>query len=395
MRTLIDRYLDGLRLQHRYAAHSLLAIERDLQALIRLLGPQVLHAGQSDGELQGIESAVQSPLADSSAAEPLEAGEGQSAAGVAVQMSADHIRSALARARVAGASPATLARMASSWRGFSRWLIAGGFLVRDPMQGIRTPKKPRRLPKALSPDEALALLAGPQSCTDVSNAPHASMQAPSGGAGHIADAPAVAMAPTDSMPADAATASIVNRSLVLAELLYGSGLRISEALGLDRSEADWRARSRVRAGLLGGWINWSAGEIYVTGKGAKPRVVPLTAFAAERLRCLLSEPVDWSMAGTERPVFVNARGRRLSVRSAQQGLAAWAGSSAVGRHVHPHMLRHSFASHVLQSSGDMRAVQELMGHASIASTQVYTALDFQHLSAVYDKAHPRARRRTS
>lgn len=321
-----ERYAQWLRQQQRHADNTRLASQRDIAALQRLL------------------SGATSPGADTP--------EPQWSA-----LGADDVRAALSRARVSGASAATLARMASSWRGFFRYLSEQGVVQQDLLQGVRTPRKPRRLPKALSPDEAQQLLE------------------------NAAESEASADSDPDGL----------HMAQVLAELLYGSGLRISEALGLDRSEADWRARSRASA-CLGGWIDWSANELHILGKGNKPRILPLTSQARTRLQSWLQHPVVWPAGVQERPVFVSARGRRLPVRSAQRLLAALAGQSGLDRAVHPHMLRHSFASHVLQSSGDLRAVQELMGHASIASTQVYTALDFQHLSAVYDKAHPRARK---
>jgi len=323
-------YLDWLVQQHRYSDNTFKAVGRDLQWLCAALG-----AGD------GVEP-------DWSA------------------VSADAVRTALSRARAQGLAAATLARLASSCRGFFRYLGEQGIVAADLMQGIRTPRKPKRLPKALSPDEAAQLLSA-DSSADI--------------------APSSSTSQTDHQ-------GNLRQALVLAELLYGSGLRVSEALGLDRSEQAWRSRSRGLR-LMGGWLDMASGELHIVGKGAKPRVVPLGEMALKALKDWIEHPVDWPAGESERPVFINQRGRRLAVRSAQRLMVLLASQSGLQRHLHPHMLRHSFASHVLQSSGDLRAVQELMGHASIASTQVYTSLDFQHLSAVYDKAHPRAKAKRS
>ncbi len=351
-------YLNWLQQQHRYSDNTLKAVQRDLQWLERALTTQ--HPVTAGKSRDHHETSVMHS--------------GTDVAPDWKSMTADHIRMTLSRARASGLSPASLARLASSFRGFFRYLEEAGVLTTDVMQGVRTPRKARRLPKALSPDEALQILQ-----LDVESADSAS---------HAADASEVPDVDSPSSVSDLAQAR------VLAELLYGSGLRISEALGLDRSEHAWQQRSKgVR--LMGGWLDEAAGELHVMGKGAKPRVVPLGSQALQALKAFMAQPFDCVSGSEERPVFVNRRGLRLSVRSAQRLLALLAQQSGLDRHVHPHMLRHSFASHVLQSSGDLRAVQELMGHASIASTQVYTSLDFQHLSAVYDKAHPRARSKPS
>ncbi|MGQ9725053.1 MAG: tyrosine-type recombinase/integrase, partial [Tepidimonas sp.] len=175
------------------------------------------------------------------------------------------------------------------------------------------------------------------------------------------------------------------RDRAMVELLYGSGLRLGELLGLDVHPGP-NAR---------GWIDAEAGEAHVLGKGGKRRIVPVGGPALAAL-------ADWRQAravlvrrADEPALFIGARGQRLTPQVARRRLAAWATAAGLAVHVHPHMLRHSFASHVLQSSGDLRGVQELLGHASIASTQVYTRLDFQHLSRVYEATHPRARRAAS
>jgi integrase/recombinase XerC len=224
--------------------------------------------------------------------------------------------------------------MLSAWRAFYRFTIDRDPVLKDnPCAGLRAPKSPRRLPSALSPDEAVQLVAiegdGPLSLRD----------------------------------------------RALFELAYSSGLRVSELAGLDIAALDL-----------------AAGEVRVWGKGAKERVVPVGAPAREALRKWLSRRSTLS-PGDQLAVFLSRTGRRLTSRAIQQRLATWAIKRGLARHVHPHMLRHSFASHVLQSSGDLRAVQELLGHASIASTQIYTHLDFQALAKTYDRAHPRAKKK--
>lgn len=232
-----------------------------------------------------------------------------------------------------GLSPRSLARLLSAWRGFYDWLARHGEIPANPCKGIRAPRAARTLPEALSPDDASRLVA----------------------------------------LEDESDAGIRDRALF--ELAYSCGLRVSELTGLDAQAVDR-----------------SAGEVRVTGKGSKTRVVPVGAPALEALDRWL--PVRARLAAPgEAALFVGRSGRRLSPREVQRRIKRRAAAAGLPVDVHPHMLRHSFASHVLQSSGDLRAVQEMLGHASIASTQVYTHLDFQHLAKVYDAAHPRARRK--
>jgi integrase/recombinase XerC len=230
----------------------------------------------------------------------------------------------------------SLARQLSAWRGFFKWLGRGDALRANPCDGVRSPKSPKRLPNALSVDEAARLLA-----------------------------PA-----TDDAPVLAA------RDTAMFELFYSSGLRLAELVALDVEALD--------AAL-------NEGEIRVLGKRNKARLVPVGSKAREALAAWLPLRATLAAEG-EAALFVGQRGRRLGQRMIQLRLARQAVAQGLPRHVHPHMLRHSFASHVLQSSGDLRAVQEMLGHSSIASTQVYTHLDFQHLAKVYDSAHPRAKR---
>jgi integrase/recombinase XerC len=240
----------------------------------------------------------------------------------------------LGRLHAQGLSGRSLARMLSAWRAFFRFLRERDATVRDdPCAGLRAPKSPRRLPSALSPEEAERLV------TIVGDEP------------------------------------LAVRDRALFELAYSSGLRLAELASLDAARLDV-----------------DSGEVRVLGKGSKERVVPVGTAARDAINAWLAVR-DALAAPAEAALFVGQRGTRLTPRAVQKRLAEWAVRQGLDRHVHPHMLRHSFASHVLQSSGDLRAVQEMLGHASIASTQVYTHLDFQALAKVYDAAHPRAKRK--
>lgn len=257
------------------------------------------------------------------------------------------VRRFAARLHGRGLAPASLARLLSAWRSFYRWLGQRQEVTVNPVAGVRAPRRARRLPKALPVDQAVRLVS----------------QAPEDGA-------------------------LALRDKAMVELLYSSGLRLAELVSLD-----WRA-----FGAEGGqaasvsWIDLPQREVVVTGKGGKQRQVPLGAAAARALQAWLA--VRGTLARLEpRALFVSARGTRLAPRSVQQRLEQLARRLGLGVHVHPHVLRHSMASHVLQSSGDLRAVQELLGHANISTTQIYTQLDWQHLAKVYDAAHPRARRK--
>jgi integrase/recombinase XerC len=236
----------------------------------------------------------------------------------------------------------SIARKLSSWRGFFNWLARHLALTANPVDGVRAPRRPKTLPKALSVDDAVHLVAA---------APR----------GH-------------PEPAD-----LCNRAMF--ELLYSSGLRVSELAALDLAY--------VSAPASLGWIDVAGREVIVTGKGNKMRKVPVGSHALDALAAWLALRPPARDGGAA--LFLSARGARMSVRVIQLRLKQHAKRVGTAVNVHPHVLRHSFASHVLQSSGDLRAVQDMLGHASITSTQVYTALDFQHLSAVYDKAHPRAK----
>jgi len=231
-----------------------------------------------------------------------------------------------------GLSPKTLARVLSGWRGYYAFLVREGLIHANPVDGVRAPKAAKRLPQTLSPDQAIQLV----SFSD---------ETPDG-----------------------------IRDRAVFELLYSSGLRISEVTDLD----------------LGG-VDLDEAEVRVTGKGSKTRIVPVGKQAIDAIRRWLG--IRGELHTQDDALFVTNRGKRISPRLMQSRIKQWAARQGLTVDPHPHMLRHSFASHVLQSSGDLRAVQEMLGHASIASTQVYTHLDFQHLAKVYDTAHPRAKRK--
>ncbi|MCB2022221.1 MAG: tyrosine recombinase XerC [Burkholderiaceae bacterium] len=253
-----------------------------------------------------------------------------------------HVRRWAAQLHGAGLSPRSVALHLSAWRGLYRWLGRDAVVAANPVEGVRAPKAAKPLPKALAVDQSVAL------------AEHR-------GAGD---------------PALAA------RDACIVELLYGSGLRIAELVGLDI-----RASAEAR-----GWIDLPGGEAHVLGKGSKRRSVPVGSAARAALAAWL--PLRATLAKPDQPALIVGRnGTRLTASQIRSRLKTRAIEAGISSHVHPHMLRHSFASHLLQSSGDLRAVQELLGHANISTTQVYTKLDFQHLAKVYDAAHPRAKRR--
>jgi integrase/recombinase XerC len=258
-------------------------------------------------------------------------------------LDSQQVRHFVARLHAAGLSGRTLALMLSAWRGFYGWLARQHGYPANPALGVRPPKSPRRLPKALSVEQV----------------------------GQLLEAQPARRSGSSRCSAEEA------RDRAMFELLYSSGLRLAELVALDAEE---------------GRLDLKEGEVTVTGKGRKTRTVPVGARAREALRDWLQSRAQIASAG-ERALFVGARGARIAPGAVQARLRAWAKRQGLGVSVHPHMLRHSFASHMLQSSQDLRAVQEMLGHASIATTQVYTHLDFQALAKVYDAAHPRARKR--
>lgn len=290
----VDDFLSHLARERRLSPHTVAGYARDVQSLLALAGTTAL-----------------------------------------ADLQVHHARRMLAQAHARGLAGKSLARMLSAWRGFFRYLVRERLVRSNPFVGLRAPKSPKTLPKALSPDEAAQLLRAP--------------------------------AEEDAMAV---------RDRAMFELTYSSGLRLAELTGLTLDNLDLEEQT-----------------VRVTGKGNKTRVVPVGRLAILALEAwLVRRP---AVADAEqRAVFVNGSGHAVSPRTVQHRLKRWAIKQGLSRPVHPHMLRHSFASHVLQSSGDLRAVQEMLGHASISTTQVYTHLDFQHLAKVYDAAHPRAKRKS-
>jgi integrase/recombinase XerC len=263
-----------------------------------------------------------------------------------------HVRRWMAQLHSAGREPRGIALVLSCWRSFYRWLGHEGLIGFNPVQDVHAPKAGRPLPKALGVDDAVRL---------------AELYDPE---------------------ADPWTEA---RDSAIVEVLYGCGLRVSELTGLDAQPSN-TAR---------GWIDLDAAEANVLGKGSKRRIVPLGSKAAEAVRdwlavrgeCAAITVAQVRDAQAAAALFISAKGVRMTSHAVWKLLRERSLKAGLAAPVHPHMLRHSFASHVLQSSSDLRAVQELLGHASIATTQIYTRLDFQHLAKVYDQAHPRAKSR--
>ncbi len=249
------------------------------------------------------------------------------------QLQIHHIRRFVAQLHASGLGSRSLARMLSAWRGFFQYLGRQHAFPLNPCAGLHAPKAAKTLPQALSPEQAAHLMEVEE------------------------DGPLAA------------------RDRAMLELLYSSGLRLAELVGANLEDMDF-----------------ASGEIRVTGKGSKTRIVPLGRLAIEAIQGWLDSRAQLVAAG-ERAVFVSKNGTRISPRAVQLRLKQWGVKLGINASVHPHMLRHSFATHVLQSSGDLRAVQEMLGHANISTTQVYTHLDFQHLAKVYDAAHPRAKKK--
>lgn len=243
-----------------------------------------------------------------------------------------HIRQLIAKLHGRGLGGKSIARMLSSWRGFFDYLVKQHSFSSNPCIGMRTPKSAKSLPQALSADQAVQLV-------------------------NVKEDDLLSL-----------------RDHAMLELFYSSGLRLAELVGLDFNTLDL-----------------TNGTISVTGKGNKTRIVPVGSYAVHAIQTWLSARV--SIAKPEQPaLFITKQGNRITPRAVQYRLKEWAVKQGINSDVHPHMLRHSFATHVLQSSGDLRAVQEMLGHANISTTQVYTHLDFQYLAKVYDQAHPRAKK---
>ena len=244
------------------------------------------------------------------------------------------IRRYIATLHSKGLGGKSIARMLSSWRGFFTFLVNRKGFTANPVLGLRAPKSAKSLPQALSIEQAVKLV-------DIS---------------------------------DDAILSV--RDHAILELFYSSGLRLSELINLNTDAMDF-----------------AEGTVVVTGKGNKTRIVPMGAQAIAAIKKWLTYRHSITINQSDgKAVFIGLQGRRISARNIQYRLKQWSIKQSINSSVHPHMLRHSFASHVLQSSGDLRAVQEMLGHANISTTQVYTHLDFQHLSKTYDAAHPRAKK---
>jgi integrase/recombinase XerC len=258
-----------------------------------------------------------------------------------------HIRSWVAQLRAHGLASRSLAIALAAWRGLFDWWGRQSLVPINPVQGVRAPKAAKPLPKALSVEQAVALAADDTVRGSTANA-----------------------------------AALAARDHAIAELLYGSGLRVGELTALDL----------VAGPAAVGWVDVQDATAHVLGKGSKRRSVPVGTAALAALQDWLAQRPTLANVG-EPALFVSQRGTRLTANQLRLRLQAQAAQAGLPTRVHPHMLRHSYASHLLQSSGDLRAVQELLGHASISTTQVYTKLDYQHLAKVYDAAHPRAKRR--
>lgn len=254
-----------------------------------------------------------------------------------------HIRRWVAQMHGGGRSGRGIALILSGWRGFYAWLGREGLVKSNPVMDVRAPKAPKPLPKALSVDDAVQFA---------------------------------------EFSAEEADPWMEARDAAIVELLYGCGLRVGELVGLDA----------LPSATARGWVDLQAGEAHVLGKGSKRRTVPVGRKAIEALQHWLAQR-SLGRHSAAQALFTGRHGTRLSATAVWQRLKQRSLQAGMATPVHPHMLRHSFASHVLQSSGDLRAVQELLGHANIGTTQVYTRLDFQHLAKAYDAAHPRAKRK--
>lgn len=263
------------------------------------------------------------------------------------------IRHCIARLHSQGHQPRSLARALAAWRGFYQWWTPRAGLDLNPVAAVRAPKPSQRLPRALSIEQAQVLLDRP------------------------------GLPPPDT--------PVEHRDQAMFEILYSSGLRLAELVALD-----WRY-TRTPDYESSSWLKLSDHEALVKGKGGKTRTVPLgrTAVAATRhwLEVRHQLMAEYPTTDSQAALFLGVRGARISPRVVQLQLDKLAVQAGLPVRVHPHSLRHSFASHLLQSAQDLRAVQELLGHANISTTQIYTRLDFQHLASVYDKAHPRASRK--
>jgi integrase/recombinase XerC len=302
---LIAEYLAGLTHARRLSEHTLRSYAHELEMLVQLAQGRTL-----------------------------------------ASLSATDMRGAVARAHAGGLSARSIAHRLSAWRAFYRWLGERIEIPANPVAAVRAPKQPKRLPKALSVDDATALMeaSAPQSAEGL-------------------------------------------RDHAILELFYSSGLRLSELVGLDVAFVEANGYRSA------GWLDLTAAEVTVLGKGKRMRTVPVGRKAIDAIGAWLAVRGQFVKADAH-PLFLSARGGRMTPNAVRERVKRAALTAGIPANVHPHVLRHSFATHLLQSSGDLRAVQELLGHASVAATQIYTSLDFQHLAQIYDTAHPRAKKRT-
>lgn len=243
-----------------------------------------------------------------------------------------HIRRFVNQLHRRGTGARSLQRLLSACRTFFNFLIRENLVSNNPATAIKAPKTPHHLPKTLNTDEVSQLLVS------------------------------------------SSDKQIALRDFAMMELMYSSGLRLAELVALDLDSLDNQAQ-----------------EISVIGKGRKQRIVPVGSHAIKAIQNWLTVRNDWCKADTDSALFISQRGRRLGTRSVQARMAYWGKRQGLGARLNPHKLRHSFATHILESSGDIRAVQEMLGHANLSTTQIYTHLDFQHLAKVYDAAHPRSK----
>lgn len=251
------------------------------------------------------------------------------------QVQNTQIRRFIATLHSRGRSGKTIARALSAWRGFYDYLIHHKGYKQNPITGLRAPKTPKTLPQALSTDQAVKFV-------DIKG---------------------------DGL--------LEQRDHAILELFYSSGLRLAELVNLDITMLDF-----------------SEGTVTVTGKGNKTRIVPMGSHAMDAIQTWIQRRALIKIADANpNALFVTQQGRRITPRAVQYRVKEWSIKQGINTSMHPHLLRHSFATHVLQSSQDLRAVQEMLGHANISTTQVYTHLDFQHLATIYDKAHPRAKKK--
>ena len=356
----IDAYLRHLKTERRLSPHTLSAYRRDLRSLAE-------YAGRHSIPIEEIDShAVRRFAAEC------------------------HRRGGSHRR---GLSPRSVARRLSAVRSFYAWLLRSRVVGSNPAADVQAPKPARRLPSTLDADQMASLLGpveggmslgararsgglqgGAARDDTVREGAYGAALAGDPGAGAyqgIGFADSRVTAGTGQNERD----PLLIRDRAILELFYSSGLRLAELVGLDLADLDAADRT-----------------VRVTGKGGKTRVVPVGRQALAALQAWF--PIRHGMAAPgESAIFVSKRGTRLAHRTVQRRVGQWARRRGAPVGVHPHKLRHSFASHLLESSGDLRAVQELLGHANISTTQVYTHLDFQHLARIYDKAHPRAKRR--